>query len=191
MSPPAAAMPQPTLDLAAAADGAVRGAATMRLAGLFGVTGDVAITAAAFMLAVRSVGAEAAGWFLIGISTILFALVDAMVGFVLTPVATAAGASATFLAVKQLFDTLFLLGTATFGAGAVLATTANAFGRGGPVSRVLALLAFSAGVAALVSGGGSLAGTHLERFLGIGILGGSAVFSLIGLQIAFARRTAS
>jgi hypothetical protein len=186
MSPPAAAMPQAMIDLAAAADGAIKGAATMRLAGLFGVTGDIAITAGAFVLATRAVGMSGAGWFVIGLSTIIFAIVDAMVGFVLTPVAAAAGASATFLAVKQLFDALFLLGTATFGAGVVLATAGSALGSDRLLARLLAMLALATGVAALASGAGSLAGVHLERYLGIGILGGSAMFTLIGAHIAFA-----
>jgi hypothetical protein len=186
MSPPAAAMPQATIDLAAAADGAIKGATIMRLAGLFGVAGDIAITAGAFVLATRVAGRDAAGWFVIGVSTIIFAIVDALVGFVLTPVATAAGASATFLAMKQLFDTLFLLGAATFGAGALLVAFGSAFGSGGLIMRLLAVLAFAAGIAAFASGAGSLAGVHLERYLGIGILGGSAVFTLIGLQIAIA-----
>lgn len=188
MSPPDAAMPQATIDLSAAADGAVKGAVTMRLAGLFGVTGDVAITAGAFLLALRALGVEAGGWFLIGLSTIIFAMVDAMVGFVLTTVAIAAGATASFLAMKILFDTLFLLGAATFGAGAVLATLTSALGGRGSVVRALAVLGLVTGLAALVTGGGSLAGLQLERYLGIGILGGSAVFTLIGLQIAFAPR---
>ena len=188
ISPPDAAMPQAMIDLSAAADGAVKGVVTMRLAGLFGVTGDVAITAGGFLLAMRAVGLEAGGWFLIGLSTIIFAMVDAMVGFVLTPVAIAAGATATFLAVKILFDTLFLLGTATLGAGAVLATLSSALGRRGSIVRPLALLGLAAGVVALATGGGSLAGVHLERYLGIGILGGSAIFTLVGLQIALAPR---
>lgn len=193
MSPPAAAMPQAAIDLAAAVDGAIKGAATMRLAGLFGVAGDVLITAGALVLATRVLAgdpAAASGWFLIGVSTIIFAVVDAIVGFVLTPLAQAGGASASFLGVKQLFDTLFLLGTATFGAGAMLATLASAFGRGGAIARVLAVPAFVAGAVALATGAGSLGGVHLERFVGFGILGGSAVFTLIGLQIALATRRA-
>lgn len=188
MSPPAAAMPQAVIDLAAAAEGAVKGAETMRLAGLFGVAGDVAVTAGAFVLAARVLAADAAaasGWFLIGVSTIIFAVVDAMVGFVLTPVAQASGASPTLLGMKQLFDTLFLLGTATFGAGAALAMLNSAFGQGGLAWRAIAGLAVIAGAVALVSGAGSLAGVHLERYVGFGILGGSAIFTLIGLQIAF------
>lgn len=129
--------------------------------------------------------AAASGWFLIGVSTIIFAVVDAIVGFVLTPVAAASGASATLLGTKHLFDALFLLGTATFGAGAVLATANSAFGQTGPIWRLTAGLAVIAGAVALVSGAGSLAGVHLERYVGFGILGGSAIFTLIGFQIAF------
>lgn len=188
LSPPAAAMPQAAIDLAAAAEGAVKGAETMRLAGIFGVAGDVAVTAGAFVLAARALSTDAAaasGWFLIGVSTIIFAVVDAIVGFVLTPVAAASGASATLLGTKHLFDALFLLGTATFGAGAVLATANSAFGRTGPIWRLTAGLAVIAGAVALVSGAGSLVGVHLERYVGFGILGGSAIFTLIGFQIAF------
>jgi len=185
-SPPAAAMPQAAIDLAAAAEGAVKGAATMRLAGLFGVSGDVLITTGVFLLAMRIAGVAAAGWILIGLSTIVFVIVDAMVGFVLPPVAAASGASQSFLAVKQLFDILFLFGTAIFGAGAILATFDSAFGAGGAIARVLAVPAFATGVAAIVSGGGSLAGIHLEQFVGLGILGGSAIFTIVGLQMAFA-----
>jgi hypothetical protein len=185
MSPPAAAMPQATLDLAAVTAGAVNGAATMRLAGIFGVFGDIAITAGAFVLAARVLAedaAGAAGWFLIGASTIVFAIVDAMVGFVLPPLAAAA--SPTLLGMKQLFDVLFLVGTAAFGAGAALATLQSAFAAHGGIARLLAVLGFAAGLVALVSGGGSLIGVHLERYLGFGILGGSAIFTLIGMQIA-------
>lgn len=190
MSPREAAMPQPTIDLAAAVDGAIKGARTMRLAGLFGVAGDVLVTAAAFLLATRVAATDAAaasGWFLIGVSTIIFAIVDAIVGFVLTPLAEAGGGT-PFLGMRQLLDTLFLLGTATFGAGAVLATIVSAFGYGGIIARLLAVLAFVAGAVALATGAGSLMGVHLERFVGFGILGGSAIFTLIGLQIALTRR---
>lgn len=50
MSPPEAAMPQPTIDLTAAVEGAIKGARTMRLAGLFGVAGDVLVTGRRFCL---------------------------------------------------------------------------------------------------------------------------------------------
>lgn len=189
MSPPAAAMPAPVVDLVAAAEGAVTGAATMRLAGQFGVAGDLAITAGAFLIAARlpaEAALDAAGWVLIGVSTIIFTIVDTIVGFVLPPLAASGGASPSFLGIKQIFDALFLVGTATFGAGAVLATLASAFGNGGIVWRLLALLAFGTGAVALVTAAGSLGGISLERFVGFGILGGSAVFTLVGLQIAFA-----
>jgi hypothetical protein len=80
-----------------------------------------------------------------------------------------------------LFDVLFLLGTATFGAGAMLAVTS------GTVSRVLAVLGFVAGLCGAVAATACLLGVNLVPFLGGGLLGGSLMFSLIGAQIALRR----
>lgn len=189
ISPPAAAMPAVALDLGAAARGAVAGATTMHLAGLFGIFADVAITAGGLALGVerlvRDEGVAAIGWFLIATSTILFAVVDAMVGFVLSPVAAATGASQAFLLAKRLFDVLFLLGTATFGAGAMLAVARSIVS--GAVSRPLAILGFAAGLCGAVAATACLLGVNLTPFLGGGLLGGSLIFALIGAQIAFKR----
>ncbi len=188
LSPQAAAAPIVPLDLAAAAAGAVKGAATMHLAGLVGVPADVLITAASFMLATRTNRAwSALGWFLIGTSTILFAVVDSLVGFVLPEVAAATGASAAFLVAKRLFDVLFMLGTATFGAGAMLAPARDAFRGGGPIPRLLAGLAVLAGAIGLAGGFGGLLGYNLAPAMGAGILGGSILYTFVGLALAFAR----
>jgi hypothetical protein len=183
LSPPAAAMPVIPLDLAAALAGAVRGQVTMHLAGLIGVPGDVLVTAAGILLggieAARGRGLAAIGWFLIATSTILFAVVDSLVGFVLPPVAVSAPAS--FFAVKSLFDVLFLLGTATFGAGAVLALVAQGFG----IPRLLAIPALLVGLIAVGGGLAGLLGVSVSpNLLGVGILGGSFLFVLIGLRLA-------
>jgi hypothetical protein len=141
MSPPHAAMPVAPLDLQAALDGAVRGRGTMYAAGLAGVSGDVVISAAGILLGILEVakgrGLAAMGWFLIAVSTVLFAVVDTLVGFVLPPLAAAAGAPG-FLAAKIPFDALFLAGTATFGAGAVLALLPHISGAGA-IPRLLAV----------------------------------------------------
>jgi hypothetical protein len=183
LSPPAAAMPVIPIDLAAALAGALRGHATMHLAGLIGVPGDVLVTAAGILLgsieAARGRGLAAIGWFLIAASTILFAVVDSLVGFVLPPVAVSAPAS--FFAVKSLFDVLFLLGTATFGAGAVLALVAQGFG----IPRLLSIPALLAGLVAAAGGLAGLSGIGVPpNLLGVGILGGSFLFTLIGLRLA-------
>jgi hypothetical protein len=192
MSPPAAAAPVVPLDLTAAAEGAVKGAVTMHLAGLIGIFGDIAITGGGFILGVdrlmKGDGVAALGWVLIAVSTIIFAIVDALVGFVLPQVAIASGASPAFLAAKILFDILFMLGAATFGAGAVLAVARNAIA-GGAVPRILAVPAVIVGLVAFVSGtGGSVFALNLSSFMGLGILGGSVIFTLIGLRLAFRPR---
>lgn len=194
MSPPAAALPLVPLDLVAAAEGAVRGELTMRLAGLIGVLGDVLVTGGGLLLGAerlsRGQALAALGWFLVATSTILFAVVDALVGFVLPPVAAAAGASTALLAAKTLFDALFMLGTATFGIGAALAAWHDAWTRGS-VPRPLAVAALAAAVAALAGGLGGLFGLDLHRLMGAGILGGSTVFTLIGVKLAWAAEGAA
>jgi hypothetical protein len=185
ISPPAAAMPVVPADFAAALAGSIRGAATMHLAGLIGVFGDVLVSGAGLLLgqiaASRGRGLAAMGWFLIAVSTVLFAVVDSIVGFVLTPAAHQAAAA--FPAFKMLFDALFLLGTATFGLGAMLAVSRGAGGR------VLAGLAFAAGLIAALGGGAGLFGIGVNpHILGVGIAGGSLLFTLIGLRLAVTGR---
>jgi hypothetical protein len=186
LSPPHAAMPVVPLDLAMAFEGAVRGRATMYWAGLAGVPADVVITAAGLLLgmaaAARGRGLAAMGWFLIGISTVLFAIVDALVGFVLPPLAAAGDPG--FLAAKRLFDVLFLASTATFGAGAVLALLTYLAEAGG-VPRVLALPALLVGLVALAGGMAGLLGASVNpHLLGVGIAGGAVLFTLIGAHLA-------
>jgi hypothetical protein len=184
MSPPAAALPVQPLDLTAAVEGTIRGAGTMWWAGVVGVFGDVLVTGGGLVLGAgrlaRGEGVAALGWFLIATSTILFAVVDALVGFVLPPLAVASGASGAFLGAKTLFDSLFMLGTATFGLGAVLAMVRAR----DTVPRALVVAATAVGAAALVGGAGGLFGHDLHRLMGIGILGGSLSFALVGLALA-------
>jgi hypothetical protein len=186
LSPPAAAMPISPLDLQAALAGAVRGRATMYAAGLAGVPADVVISAAGMLLgmleAARGRGLSAMGWLLIAISTILFAIVDSLVGFVLPPLAVAGDPG--FLAAKSLFDVLFLAGTATFGAGAVLALLAHVSGAGA-IPRVLAAPALLVGLVALGGGLAGLLGVSVNpHLLGVGIAGGAILFTLIGAGLA-------
>ncbi len=193
LSPLAAAMPLIPLDLAAAADGALGGAAAMHRAGTVGVFGDMLITVGGLLLGVeraaRGQSVAASGWFLIAISTVLFSLVDAMVGFVLPAVAVG-GASPAFLAAKSLFDILFMLGTATFGLGATLAVAGDAFARHRTIPRMLALPALLVGLAAFVGGAGGILGLNLHDLMALGILGGSAIFVLVGLRLASASEPA-
>jgi hypothetical protein len=185
-SPPAAAMPLVPIDLAAATKGAVEGAATMHLAGLFGIFADVLITGSGLVLGAnafaRGEEVPALGWFLIAISTVIFAVVDSLVGFVLSPVA--AGAPAAFFAVKSLFDVLFMLGTATFGLGAILTMARDALAPGGATPRLLAIVACVVGLSGFVGGLGGTLGFNLHNLMAVGLLGGSASFTVIGLMLA-------
>ncbi len=189
LSPLAAAMPVLPADYAAARAGAIAGASTMRLAGLFGVSGDVLITAGAFLLAGlwlrNGRGAGALGWLLIGISTIVFTVVDALVGFVLT--ATAAEEASGFIAAKSLFDALFMQGTACFGLGAVLFALPEVFGNSRFTPRLLAVAALLVGALAAASGLGGLMGFNLHNPIGLSVISGSALFTVIGLGIALRR----
>src|SRR5215831_1571631 len=183
-SPQAAAMPHASLDVNLAIEGAIRGATTMHLAGLFGVLGDVTIAAGCLMIAVDQLArkkADAAfGWLLIGVCAVLFAIVDSMVGFVLSPVAAQAGIGA-FVTVKKLFDTLFLLGTATFGAGAGLALGPAALARSRDVPRALAVPGVVIGFIGAVAGIACLAGGDLYVLIGPSVTGNSVIFALAGL----------
>jgi hypothetical protein len=186
LSPPHAAMPMAPLDPEAALAGAVRGRVTMYWAGLAGVPADVAVTAAGLLLgmveAARGRGLAAMGWLLIAVSTVLFAIVDSLVGFVLPPLAAAGDPG--FLAAKHLFDVLFLAGTATFGAGAVLALLTHLAGAGA-IPRALTLPALLAGLVALAGGMAGLLGASVNpHLLGVGIAGGAILFALIGASLA-------
>ena len=97
----------------------------MRAAGSFGMPGDVLLVAGSALVAAGRwrVGATASalGWGLLGLACLLFIGVDALVGFVLPPVAADGGAGA-YLAARTTFDTLFNIAGWTLGLGAFLAT---------------------------------------------------------------------
>src|SRR5262249_31231952 len=164
LASPQAAMPHASLDLNLAIEGAIRGATTMHLAGLFGVLGDVTIAAGCLMIAFDQLArkkAEAAfGWLLVGVRAVLVAVVGSLGGFVRSSVAAQAGIGA-FVTVKKLFDTLFLLGTATFGAGAGLAFGPAALARSRDVPRALAVPGVVIGFIGAAAGIACLAGADL------------------------------
>lgn len=151
LSPQVGAMPVAPLDLTAAQAGAAAGLATMKAAGAFGIAGDLVWAVGAALMARRAGaagrGLAEAGWTALMFGLLIFTTVDAMVGFVLPQVAAMAGAEAAFAGFKRLFDTLFLLGTATSGLGVALALGGEARRAASPVSRPLAWAV--AGVGAL------------------------------------------
>lgn len=191
LSPPAAALPAQPFDHGLALAGAIAGARTMFAAGTIGILSDIVLAVGALLvmveLARRQRGVAAAGWAAILLGVVVFTFVDAVVGYVLSPVAALKDGAGAFVAFKRFFDVLFLLGTLAFGAGSVLAL-ANDLGSSAPLAgRPLALTGTLAGVAAVLSATACFVGLPLEQGVGISIGLGSAVFAGIGLQIARAR----
>jgi hypothetical protein len=189
LSPVAAAMPVVPADYGAAQAGALAGASTMRLAGLFGMSGDLLMTAGAAGIAVMAMsegaGLRALGWLLMALSTVVYTFVDAIVGFVLPVAAGGDG----FAVAKSLFDVLFLQGAATFGLGAMLVLSREVLSSSRMAPRGLALIAMAPALAALVGGGASLAGVPgLHTMVGLGIAGGAISFAAIGLVLAVRAR---
>src|SRR5882724_13518923 len=127
LSPPAAALPAQPFDQALALAGAVAGARTMFAAGAVGIFSDIVMAVGALLVALelarRGRSLAVAGWIAILLSIVVFTLVDAIMGFVLGPVAALKDGADAFTAFKRLFDVLFLLGTTAFGTGAMLALT--------------------------------------------------------------------
>lgn len=185
LSPAAAAMPVIPVDIPAARAGAVSGAATLRLAGLFGMTGDLLMTAGAFGIGaamfLRGAGLRALGWILIGLSTIVYTVVDAMVGFAIPVAANGEG----FAVWKSLLDMMFMQGAVTFGLGGLVLLTAELIAAYRSAPRVLLVVAFAAAAAALVGGAGGLLGlSGLDQMTGLSIAGGATSFAGIGLLLA-------
>ncbi len=185
LSPPAAALPAQPFDQALALAGAVAGARTMFAAGTVGIFSDIVMAVGALLVALdlarRGRSLAVAGWIAILLSIVV--LVDAIVGFVLGPVAELKDGAGAFTAFKRLFDVLFLLGTAAFGAGAMLALTNEMRSAVPIVSKPVAIAGALTGMAGVLAAGACLAGFPLEQAVGISIGLGSAVFVAIGAQI--------
>ncbi len=187
LSPPAAALPAQPFNYALALAGAVAGARTMFGAGTVGIFSDIVMAVGALLvaseLARRGRGVAAAGWIAILLSIVVFTFVDAIVGYVLGPVAAMKDAAAAFTGFKRLFDVLFLLGTTAFGAGATLALTNEMRSAVPMASRPVVLAGAMTGLAGVLAAAACFAGFPLEQGVGISIGLGSAVFVAIGLQM--------
>ena len=187
LAPPATVLPARPFDQAVALAGAVTAAPTMLAAGTIGIFSDLVFAVGALLLTLelarRGRGLAVAGWIAILLSIVVFIFVDAIVGYVLGPVAAMTDGAGAFVAFKRLFDALFLLGTAAFGAGAMLAMLADVQSAAPLASKPVALAGVSAGLLALLTAGACFAGFPLEQGVGISIGLGSAIFAALGLQI--------
>lgn len=185
VSPPAAVAPVVMAPPGAAAAAAV-GAATMRVAGTSGVFGNLVMAVGCLLLSIdaarRNRALAAAGWAAIVMSLVVFETVDALVGFVLAPAAADPNGGATFLAFRSLFGVFFLVGTALFGAGAILVSVpgeARSIG-----ARWLAWTAVADGALAVTAALLTFAGLPLELAVGASIGIGSIVFVFVGIATA-------
>jgi hypothetical protein len=187
LSPPAAALPAQPFDQALALAGAVAGAQIMFGAGTVGIFSDIVMAVGALLVALelarRGRGLAAAGWIAILLSIVVFTFVDAIVGYVLGPVAAMGDGAGAFTGFKRLFDVLFLLGTTAFGTGAMLALTDEMQSRAPIASRPVAVVGALSGLAGVLAAAACFAGFPLEQGVGISIGVGSAVFIAIGVQI--------
>jgi hypothetical protein len=187
LSPPAAALPAQPFNQTLALAGAVAGARTMLAAGTVGVFSDIVMAVGALLVALelarRGRGLAAAGWIAILLSIIVFTLVDAIVGFVLSPVAAMKDGAGAFAGFKLLFDVLFLVGTTAFGAGAMLALTNEMRAPVLLASKPVVLAGALTGLVGALAASTCFAGLPLEQGVGISIGLGSAVFAVIGVQV--------
>jgi hypothetical protein len=192
LSPPAAALPAQPFGQASALAGAIAGARTMFAAGTVGIFSDLALGVGALLVALelarRGRGLAVAGWILILLSVVVFTFVDAIVGYVLGPVAGMTDGIGAFVAFKRLSDVLFLLGTAAFGAGALVALTDDMQSAAPIAGKAIARVGALTGLGGVLAAGACFAGAPWEQGVGISIGLGSAIFTAIGAQIALKSR---
>jgi hypothetical protein len=184
-APVAAALPGP-LDPVLAHEGARAGAAWLHAAGVVGACSDVPLLLGAALVASGLLGRgetrAAVGWLALAVGTAIFVAVDVLGGFALGPLAAEAGADGAFLLAKRIFDAAFLLGTATFGAGMLVA-----LGERVPVARRLKIASRGIGALAFAAAIAGLAGVPLARAVGLSVAASALLYAAVGLQLAKSR----
>jgi hypothetical protein len=187
LSSPATVSPQ-LLDRAQALAGAISGAATMHAAGLIGIFADVVMATGVLLIAIelarRGRGVAAAGGAASVLGIVIFIFVDAIVGYVLSPLAALPGASDAFEGFKRLFDVLFLSGTAASGAGTALFLTSEARAAKPLVAPTVAYAGAVVGLIAVLAALACFAGQPWGRAVGVSVALISIVFIIVGSQIA-------
>jgi hypothetical protein len=190
LSPPAAALPAYPLELALA--GARSGASTLHAAGTVGIFSDivmaVGVLLVAFELVQRERAIAAAGWIAMFLSIVVFTFVDALGGYVLTPLAGLNDGASVFVGFKRLFDALFLLGTVAFGGGAMVALADEMRASAPAVSRPLSVIGTLVGLAAVFAAAACFVGLPFGQGVGISIGLGSVLFAAVGVQLVLKPR---
>jgi len=164
-----------------------QGAAWMRAASMFGLPSDILAAVGSVMMAVtrqgRGAALAAAGWVTLGMASLLFVLVDGMVGQVLPLVAALPDSAAAYAGSRALFEVLFGVGTWAVGVGALAISWHAHWPEYG--KRALLWLMRLAGALSLASGSAFILGSPAGRLVGLSV----AIFSvaLVGVGIAAMR----
>ncbi len=192
LAPVAAALPIPNVSLANTIDGLRTGRTAMITAGTIAIISDVIAAAGTLMLmAFRNPAGlqiERAGWALMTISVLLFTTVDSLAAGVLTQVAALERAEPVLGGFKLLFDTLFILGTISFGVGGLAIFVSEMRSESPVLARPLIWVGILDTFVGLVSGLLYLANVSLPQVIGSSIAGGVFIFAIYGVQIARSAR---
>ena len=190
LSPPAVALPAQPFQLAEALRGALDGATTMRAAGAIGVISDIVLAVGGALVATivvqRGDILAAAGWITVTLASLLFTFVDAIVGFVLAPLAAAADGGGAFLGFKHLFDALFLLSTIALSVGAALALSREIAASSLALGKILPAVGVAASAAGFLASIACCLGLPAEQGVGASVAASAVVFALIGWRLASA-----
>lgn len=192
LSPVSAALPMPNPSFANALNGMITGRTTMIAAGTVGIIFDVILAVGTLMLMVfrnpASLQIERAGWAFVTISVLIFVLVDSLSAGVLTQIAGQDGATAAFAGFKLLFDTIFILGTISFGLGVPVILVSEMKSESPVLAKPLIWIGIFFASVGLVSGLLYFAKVSLPQLIGISIAGGTFIFAIYGIQIARSER---
>lgn len=169
-----------------AVSAAREGAGTMRIAGSFGVFGNLVLAVGCVLmsceLTLQGRAVAAAGWATILMSLVVFEIVDGLFGFVLPQAAADPAGIPVFLAFRNLYAVFFLVGTAAFGLGAILALVPDR--STGRAWRLLSMAGMVNGALGLVAALVTFFGLPFERLVGLSVGLGAIVFVGIGIETA-------
>ncbi len=193
-SPPAAALPMPNFEVGEALQAALDARLRMQAAGKIGSVADLVLATGAFVLMAwrRPAGrpAESAGWALLGISTLIFVMVDGLAGRVLSEVAARPNPETAFTGFKLLFDMLFAVGTIAGGSANLCIFWSELESPAPVLPRFLSITGLLVGVAAVLSGLAYFAGINLAQVIGASVGATVLLYTILGVLIASAARRA-
>ena len=190
---PAAVLPMPNVATADALSAAANSHGFMLAAGTIGLLSDIALASGAFVLmAYRPPSGhpiETIGWAFAAIGTLLFIVVDALAGHVLSQVARLAAAEGAFFGFKRLFDVMFTLGTIATGTANLSIFWSSIRAKSPVLPRAVSIIGLLVGAVAILSGFAYLVGINLAWLgwlMGFSIVGTALLYAILGARIAWA-----